>query len=122
VNEETRTMHTEVDVPNKDGSIVPGMYAEVNLRLARKDHALAVPIQAISRNGSRATVLVVDAQNRIEEREVRLGMEGSNHVEVVSGLNENDRVVIGNRSDFRSGEKVRPKVIKDTSSAVESQI
>jgi RND family efflux transporter MFP subunit len=111
VNQETRTMHTEVDVPNANGTIVGGMYAEVKLTLAKKDNALAVPIQALNRNGSETTVLVVNSQDRIEERDVRLGMEGASQVEVISGLNPKDRVVIGSRSDFRPGERVNPKVI-----------
>lgn len=117
VNQETRTMHTEVDVPNADGSIVEGMYAEVTLTLARKDHALAVPIQALDRNGSRTTVLVVNSQGRIEEREVQLGMEGANQVEVTSGLSANDQVVIGSRGDFRAGDRVAPKFIAENKEA-----
>jgi RND family efflux transporter MFP subunit len=113
VNEETRTMHTEVDVPNKDGSIVEGMYAEVNLTLARKDSVLAVPVQAVTRNGSDATVLVVNSQDRIEERKVQLGMEGANEVEIVSGLLPTERVVVGSRSEFRAGDKVAPKVVTE---------
>ena len=119
---QTRTMHTEVDVPNKDGSLVPGMYAEVNLTLARKENALVVPIQAVSRAGSRATVLLVNAHNQIEEREVRLGMEGVTHVEVVGGLKESDRVVMGNRNEYRPGEKVEPKVMPEVTSSAENQI
>jgi RND family efflux transporter MFP subunit len=115
VNQETRTMHTEVDVHNADGSIVEGMYAEVILTLAKKDNALAVPIQAVNRKGSQTTVLVVNSQDRIEERDVRLGMEGANQVEVVSGLNPMDRVVIGSRSEFRPGDRVRPRVIAENS-------
>jgi hypothetical protein len=42
---------------------------------------------------------------------VKLGMQGTTRVEVLSGLNENDRVIIGNRSQFRSGEKVAPKEV-----------
>jgi RND family efflux transporter MFP subunit len=113
VNQETRTMHTEVDVHNADGTIVEGMYAEVKLTLAKKDNALAVPIQAVNRKGSQTTVLVVNSQDRIEERDVRLGMEGANQVEVVSGLNPKDRVVIGSRSEFRPGDRVNPKVIAE---------
>jgi len=122
VSEETRTMHTEVDVPNPDNALVPGMYAEVNLTLVKKDDALVVPIEAVSRNGPRATVLFVDPQNEIQEREVTLGMESANRVEVVSGLNESDRVVIGNRSQFRAGEKIVPKLITDAPSTAENQI
>jgi len=113
VNQETRTMHTEVDVPNKDGSIVAGMYAEVNLALAKKDEALVVPIQAVTRNGEQASVLVVNSQDRIEERNVQLGMEGTNEVEVVSGLSPSERVVVGSRNQFRVGDRVAPKVMKE---------
>jgi RND family efflux transporter MFP subunit len=113
VNQETRTMHTEVDVPNKNGSIVEGMYAEVNLTLAKKEGVLAVPVQAVTRNGSDATVLVVNSQDRIEERRVQLGMEGANEVEIVSGLSPRERVVVGSRSEFRAGDKVAPKVVAE---------
>src|SRR5215469_741563 len=114
LNVDTRTMHTEVDVPNKDGSIVAGMYAEVAIALARKTDALVVPVQSVSRNGTQASVLVVNSQNRIEERQVRLGLEGSDTVEVISGLAPNDRVVIGSRSQFRTGDAVVPKLIAET--------
>ena len=53
--------------------------------------------------------LVVTPQNTIEERKVALGIQGKSRVEIVSGLNETDRVVIGNRSQYRPGEKVQPK-------------
>jgi RND family efflux transporter MFP subunit len=118
---QTRTMHTEVDVPNKDGSLVPGMYAEVSLTLEKKENALVVPVQAVAHNGERTTVLLVNSHNQIEEREVKLGMEGANRVEVVGGLNDSDRVVIGNRNEFRSGETVEPKVMQEAPSTAENQ-
>jgi RND family efflux transporter MFP subunit len=111
VAQETRTMHTEVDVPNRDGSIVAGMYAEVNLTLEKKESAVAVPIQALTRNGSRASVLVVNRQDRIEERDVRLGLEGTTDVEIVAGLSPDERVVVGSRADFHPGDLVTPRVI-----------
>jgi RND family efflux transporter MFP subunit len=117
VNQETRTMHTEVDVPNTDNTLVSGMYAEVSLTLAKKDGVLTVPIQAITRNGSQATVLVVNLDSRLEQREVSLGMEGTNRLEILSGLGEGDRVVIGSRSQFRPGERVIPKPIADRGAA-----
>jgi RND family efflux transporter MFP subunit len=113
LNQETRTMHTEVDVPNKNGSIVAGMYAEVNLTLQKKTDVVAIPIQAVMRNGDEASVLVVNAQERIEERKVKLGLEAANQVEVISGLSPDERVVIGSRSEFRPGDLVSPKVIAD---------
>jgi len=118
VNQETRTMHTEVDVPNpgepgKDGSIVAGMYAEVKLALTKKDEALVIPIQAVTRNGEQASLLVVNSQDRIEERNVQLGMEGANEVEVLSGLSPSERVVVGSRNQFRVGDKVAPRIMKE---------
>jgi RND family efflux transporter MFP subunit len=117
VNQETRTMHTEVDVHNTDGSIIEGMYAEVELTLAKRVNALAIPIQAVNRNGSEATVLTVNSQDRIEEHAVRLGIEGVNQVEIISGLNPKDRVVIGSRSDFRPGDHVNPKAVAENKEA-----
>jgi len=114
LSDETRTMHTEIDVDNKSGALVEGMYAETSVVLQHKDDALAIPTQAIARNGSKATVLIVDAQNRIEEREVTIGEEGDNRVEVTSGLKPDDRVVLGSRSEFRTGDRVQPKPV-DTS-------
>jgi RND family efflux transporter MFP subunit len=108
--EETRTMHTEVDVPNQDGRIVAGMYAEVNLMLARKASALAIPTQAVRRNGSQASVLVVNTQDRIEERPVELGLEGASEVEVLSGVAPLERVIVGSRAQFRPGDRVSPQV------------
>jgi RND family efflux transporter MFP subunit len=111
VNQDTRTMHTEIDVPNRNGSLVAGMYADVSLVLQHKSAVLAVPIQAVTRNGGGASVLIVDPENRIQERAVQLGLEGSNNVEVVSGLSTNDRVVLGSRAEFHTGDLVAPKIV-----------
>jgi macrolide-specific efflux system membrane fusion protein len=69
---------------------------------------LTVPLEAVNRNGDDATVLAVNAQNILEERHVRLGLEDEARVEVISGLTDRDRVVIGNRSAFRDGQKIQP--------------
>jgi len=108
---QTRTMETEIDFDNRDGKLIPGMYAETALTLAANKSALLVPLEAVAQNGSDATVLAVNADNVIEEKHVKLGMQGTTRVEVLSGLNENDQVIIGNRSQFRSGEKVAPKEV-----------
>jgi len=113
LDRQTRTMETEIDVVNPDGRLVGGMYAETELDLARKDSALTVPVQAVSRAGDEATVLVVDSQNRVQERRVKLGIEGTKRIEVVSGLQENERVIIGSRSQFRAGEEVSPQPIEE---------
>ncbi len=113
LNDETRTMHTEIDVENSDGTLKEGMYAEAKIVLKQTDDALTIPIQALERNSTGGTVLIVDAQGSVEERQVKLGAESSDRIEILAGLAENDRVVIGNRGEFRAGEKVRPKPVNE---------
>jgi len=116
LDRQTRTMETEIDFENRDGHLIPGMYAETQLSLREKKDALTVPLESVTRDGEDATVLAVNAQNIIEERHVKLGLEDSVRVEVLSGLTDKDRVVIGNRSQFRSGQKIQPKEIASGSS------
>jgi RND family efflux transporter MFP subunit len=108
---QTRTMQTEIDVDNRDGRLMPGMYTETKLSLREKKNVLTVPLEAVSRNGDEATVLALGSQNKIEERHVRLGAEDNQRIEVISGLSENERVIIGNRSQFRAGQIVQPKEV-----------
>jgi RND family efflux transporter MFP subunit len=113
---QTRTMSTEIDFDNRNGRLIPGMYAETRLSLAEKKNVLTVPLEALVRNGEDATVLAVDSQNTLAERHVKLGIEDGSSVEILSGLGEGDRVVIGNRSQFRDGEKIQPKEVSSGSS------
>jgi RND family efflux transporter MFP subunit len=118
LDRQTRTMETEIDFDNRDGHLISGMYAEAQLSLREKKDALTVPLESVTRNGEDATVLAVNSENIIEERHVKLGLEDSARVEVLSGLTDKDRVVIGNRSQFRSGQKIQPKeVAPDASKA-----
>ena len=114
---QTRTMETEIDFDNRNGSLIPGMYAETRLSLAQKKNVITVPLEAVARNGDDTTVLALTSQNVVEERHIRLGLEDEKRVEILTGLNEGDRVVIGNRSQFRNGQKVQPK---EVSSAAET--
>jgi RND family efflux transporter MFP subunit len=109
LDRQTRTMETEIDFDNRDGHLIPGMYAETRLSLREKKDALTIPLEAVTRNGNDATVLAVNVQNIVEERHVRLGLEDEKRVEVVSGLTDGDRVIIGNRSEFHNGQKIQPK-------------
>jgi RND family efflux transporter MFP subunit len=108
---QTRTMETEIDCENRDGRLMAGMYTESEISLHQKPNTLTLPLEAVVRNGDDATVLAVNSQNTLDERHVKLGLEDNSRVEVLSGLSEGDRVVIGNRSQFRAGQKVQPKLI-----------
>jgi RND family efflux transporter MFP subunit len=108
LSESTRTMDTEVDVPNPNLLLLPGMYAEVDLTLAMRKKALSIPSAAIDPKGE---VMVVTPNNRIEVRKLAIGLESSDRVEVKSGLNEGDMVVVAGRSALQLGEEVKPKVV-----------
>jgi len=112
---DTRTMHTEVDVPNPNLVLVPGMYATARLILEQSPHALAVPIQAIKREQDRTAVFRVKRDGTVEECPVKLGIEAPSQVEITSGLQEGDLVVIGDLNALRPGEKVLPKMVSEGS-------
>ena len=112
IDTQTRTMHTEVQVPNPKYLLVPGMYASVKIPLRSAANALSVPVQAVNPVGKGAdTVLLVNSENRIEKREVKLGIQTATEAEVLSGLNENDAVVFGEQSQFKVGELVAPQTV-----------
>jgi RND family efflux transporter MFP subunit len=113
LDRQTRTMETEIDFANKDGRLIPGMYAEATLSLAKNANELCVPLEAVARNNNEATVLTVNKNNQIEERKIKLGFEGESYVQVLGGVAEGDRVVIGSRSQFHPGQKVQPKDVSD---------
>ena len=106
----TRTMETEVDVPNPGQTLVPGMYAEAVLTLERHRDALAVPLQAVTRQGDVSTVFLVDISHRIESRPVRIGIETPDRMEILDGLKPGDLVVVAGRSELKPGQTVQPKV------------
>ena len=112
VREDTRTMHTEVDVPNPERVLIPGMYAEATLVLEQHVNALSVPLQAIDRNGGEITVDVVTPANKVDIRRVKLGMETSTDAEVSSGLAEGEWVVVSDRSGLKTGQPVRPQEVQ----------
>jgi len=112
VNMDTRTMHTEVDVPNPGHVLIPGMYAEATLDLERKNGALVVPLQAVNQAGTQVTVLVVDPANHIQERKVQLGLQTPSDAEVLEGLNEGEKVVVSDRSPLKPGMEVKPQVVQ----------
>lgn len=111
---ETRTMRVEVDVPNADLTLVPGMYADAKIVLDRATGVVVAPVQAIDRNDTRARVMIVDGAGRVQTREVKLGLESADRVQVVSGLMPGDLVILGNRAQLRAGTIVTPRLAAAT--------
>jgi len=104
----TRTMLTEVDVPNPKLVLSPGMYAETTLELQQQADALIVPMQAVMQNGSQNSVLVLDSTNHVEKRNVTLGVQTANRVQITSGLREGERVIASGQGNYQPGDLVTP--------------
>jgi RND family efflux transporter MFP subunit len=111
VRADTRTMHTEVDVPNPQRVLVPGLYAEAQLGLDQKADVTAVPVQALNHEGNKTTVFVVGPDGRLEDRPVQVGLETSSDVEIISGLREGEQVVVSDHSGLKTGQKVHAQVV-----------
>ncbi|HSZ21135.1 MAG TPA: efflux RND transporter periplasmic adaptor subunit [Candidatus Acidoferrum sp.] len=113
IDTNTRTMHTEVDVPNPKYELVPGMYASVKIPLHAAAKVLTVPVQAFQAAGEgKGIVMVVGPGNKIERREVAVGLQSATDVEITSGLQENESVIFGSMGQFRPGEIVTPKPVE----------
>jgi len=106
VTSETRTMHTEVDVPNPGYKLVPGLYAEADLTFNQTPKAIAVPTQAIDHEGANTSIMVVTDSGQIERRPVTLGVQTANYAQIATGLNAGDEVVISDRSGLKPGDRV----------------
>lgn len=94
---ETRNMRTEIDLPNTDERLYPGMYAQVFLELDRRNDVLAVPVTAIG-SDAQGTFAFTVQDNRIERKAVKVGIRDNGRAEVIEGLSENAAVVIAAKS------------------------
>jgi len=112
VKEATRTMHTEVDVQNRDRVLMPGLYADADVALEHSDDIPTIPLQAVNHEGNKTTVFVVGKNSEIEDRTITLGLQTANDAEVVSGLAEGEQVVVSDRSGLKPGDTVRPQVVQ----------
>jgi RND family efflux transporter MFP subunit len=108
IDDSTRTMIVEMEVPNPALDLVPGMYANVTLKVDQRANAVAIPVEAVPPGGK--SVLLVNAAHQVEERPVKLGIETPSKYEVLSGLKEGDLVMIGNPAQVSAGQKVEPRI------------
>ena len=103
----TRTMDTQVDIPNLDGSLVPGMYAEVHLHLANRPNVMSVPVDAVDGLGTAVEQAYVVRGGTVHVIQVKTGLQTASRLEVLSGLQRGDQVVVGRHSELSEGEKVQ---------------
>jgi len=112
VRQDTRTMHTEVDVRNPDRVLIAGLYADADVALEHREDIPAIPLQAINHEGDKTTVFVVNRNSDLEDRTIRLGIQTATDAEVVSGLNPGEQIVVSDRSGLKPGQKVHAQVVQ----------
>ena len=109
----TRTLLTEVDVPNPDSSLLPGMYAQVKLLSVSAEPTLLVPGDALVARANGIRVAVVGDNDVVRFQKVSVGRDYGTETEVLSGLQGGEQVIINPTDDVREGVKVKPVASKE---------
>lgn len=104
INPQSRTLRVEVDIPNADSRLVPGMYVEVSFTL-KNPIGVQVPAAALSFR-PKPQVAIIDEKDVVEFRDVKIGADDGDVVQIESGLKEGDKVVLNISSQIASGMKV----------------
>jgi RND family efflux transporter MFP subunit len=102
----TRTLQTEIDVPNRDGKLLPGGYAQVHLKVAAEGARLTVPVNTLLFRAEGVRVAVVDASQHVHLKAVTIGRDYGTSVEVVSGVTKDDLLVVNPADSLDENEVV----------------
>jgi RND family efflux transporter MFP subunit len=107
----TGTLRVRAVFPNKDGLLLPGLFARIRLTLGQPYKALLVPDKSVFSDKSNRYVYVVNAKNVVERRSVKLGARHGSLRVVLAGLKEEDRVAVAIVQGVRPGVTVQPKQV-----------
>lgn len=108
VDPTTGTMKVQASFPNPGSYLRPGQFARVRVATSEVDNAVLVPQRAIQELQGAKTVMIVDAQNKVQVRTLRLGDKSENYYIVLEGLKAGDRVIVEGMQKARPGSEVRP--------------
>ena len=104
----TRTLLVEVQVANGGGALLPGMYAQVDLSVPRKDPPLVIPGDTLVVRSDGPQVATVAADGSVHFARIQLGRDFGNRLEVLSGLELGQQLVVNPSDAVREGAKVKP--------------
>jgi RND family efflux transporter MFP subunit len=110
----TRTLLVEVQLPNPGALLMPGMYAQVDLSVPRQDPPLLIPGDTLVVRSDGPQVAVVQPDGRVHFARIQLGRDFGDHLEVLSGLEDGQQVVVNPSDAIREGAKVKPVAAKET--------
>lgn len=104
----SRTLLTEVEVPNPDGILLPGMFTQVDLQVLRKTPPLLIPGDTLVVRADGTQVAVVNPDGQVHYTRILLGRDYGDRLEVLSGLEEGQHIVVNPSDSVREGVKVKP--------------
>ena len=104
----TRTLLTEVQVPNPDNVLRPGMYLQVKFIFGREVLPIIIPAAAVATRSGGPRVGVVDDQNRVHYRSVELGRDFGAEIQVITGLKAGETVIVHPGDDLADGTVIEP--------------
>src|SRR3981189_926032 len=105
----TRTLLTEVDVPNHNGALLPGGYAQAHLQVKVTGARLVVPVNALLFRSEGLRAVAVDANHRTHLKQLTIGRDYGTTLEVLQGLDRNDWIVLNPADSLEEGQEVRVK-------------
>ncbi len=107
IDPQTRTLQTEVDVPNRQGRLLPGGYAQVHLKVSGATTRLQVPVNALLFRAEGLRAAVVDDNHRVHLRALTIGRDFGTTLEVLQGLSATDWIVINPPDSLDDNQDVR---------------
>jgi membrane fusion protein (multidrug efflux system) len=108
VDPTTGTMKVEASFPNPGSYLRPGQFARVRIPVLELENAILVPRRAVQELQGAKTVMVVDDQNKVQLRTIKLGDKSDDFLVVLEGLNAGERVIVEGMQKARPGSEVRP--------------
>jgi membrane fusion protein, multidrug efflux system len=111
IDPNTRTLLTEVDVPNKNSQLFPGGYAQVHLEVKVAASRVQVPVNALLFRAEGLRAVVVDSNHKIHLRQLVIGRDFGTTLEVLQGVQGNDWIVLNPADSLEDGQDVRVKQV-----------
>ncbi|MEO8726303.1 MAG: efflux RND transporter periplasmic adaptor subunit, partial [Acidobacteriaceae bacterium] len=105
----SRTLLTEVDVPNRNNKLLPGSFAQVSFDVPVRVERMTVPVNTLLFRPEGPRVAVVGTDNKVSLKAVQIGRDFGNKVEILSGLNASDQIVVNPADSLQDGAEVHPK-------------
>lgn len=105
----TRTLLTEIDVPNHDGRLLPGSYAEVHFAIPIQISRMSVPVNVILFRPEGPRVAVVGQDHKVRLKAITIGRDFGTKVEILGGLDANDQIVLNPADSLEEGQEVNIK-------------